>query len=174
MTTQDVDSVSALDITVGGLSREELLAQLSAEGVLLNAHAEMLIAGPAFDNISGGEKISITARSLIDLGLVDGASLSQIYARAEAQGLHLCPPVTAPYLRLATREQASAPDAVLSSRRAPSGSLTVAARAPWEDDELPKGFYLRVIEGQTWLRGYRCDDEHIWSPDDRFAFRSAT
>lgn len=170
---QDGTAGSALVVTVGGVSREELLARLRSDGVLLNAHAETLIAGPGFDDVSGREVVSVTERSLIDLGLVDGASLSQIYARAGAHGLRLCPPVTGPYLRLAMREQASAPDAVLSSGRAPSGSLTVAASAPWNDDELPKGFYLRVIEGQTWLRGYRCDDEHIWSPDDRFVFRSA-
>ncbi|MGZ0711329.1 hypothetical protein ACWPKO_23680 (plasmid) [Coraliomargarita sp. W4R53] len=168
----DIDG-TAWDVTVGGFSREDLVARLSAEGVLLNAHAETLISGPAFDGVSPRDVVTITERSLADLGLVDGASLSQIYARAEAQGLRLSPPITGPYLRLALREQASAPDARLSSGRAPSGSLTVASRAPWGDDELPKGFYLRVIEGQTWLRGYRCDDEHIWSPDDRFAFRLA-
>lgn len=173
MTQPDENAIDAYEVTVGGLSREELSARLSAEGILLNPHAETLMTGSAFDDVLAGERVTIAVRSLVDLGLIDGATLSQIYARAEAQGLRLCPQVTGPYLRLAIRDQAAAPDAVLSSGRAPSGSLTVATLAPWDDDELPKGFYLRVIEGQVWLRGYRCDDEHIWSPDDQFAFRSA-
>lgn len=173
MTPPEETARNAWNVNVGGLSRQQLMERLASDGVLLNAHAETLIGGPAFDDGVASEMVSITERSVVDLGLVDGASLSQIYARAEAKGLRLCPPATGPYLRLAMGEQASAPDALLSSGRAPSGSLTVASRAMWADDEWPKGFYLRVIEGQSWLRGYRCDDEHIWSPDDRFAFRSA-
>ena len=40
-----------------------------------------------------------------------------------------------------------------------------------DDDEVPKGFYLRRIEGVLWLRGYRAGAEHVWSPDDRLLFR---
>jgi hypothetical protein len=39
-----------------------------------------------------------------------------------------------------------------------------------DDDEYPKGFYLRVVEDVRWLRGYVGDDTHIWSPTDQFAF----
>lgn len=46
-----------------------------------------------------------------------------------------------------------------------------ASEAPSRDDEYPKGFYLRVVDGRAWLRGYRCDDGHSWSPDDRFIFQ---
>ena len=46
-----------------------------------------------------------------------------------------------------------------------------ASDALSRDDEYPKGFYLRVVDGRAWLRGYRCDDGHSWSPDDRFIFQ---
>jgi hypothetical protein len=39
-----------------------------------------------------------------------------------------------------------------------------------EDDEFPKGFYLRRIDGVLWLRGYRSGPAHVWSPDDRLVF----
>ena len=61
----------------------------------------------------------------------------------------------------------------MSAGRAPEGSLTVASEILSDDDEYPKGFYLRVVDDAAWLRGYRCDDEHIWSSDDRFLFRMA-
>ncbi len=63
----------------------------------------------------------------------------------------------------------------MSNGKAPSGSLTVAAPLFKVSEDYPKGFYLRVIAGQSWLRGYRCNSsEHIWDPDDRFVFRSTT
>jgi hypothetical protein len=39
-----------------------------------------------------------------------------------------------------------------------------------EDHDVPKGFYLRRIEGALWLRGYRSGPEHVWSPEDRIVF----
>jgi hypothetical protein len=41
------------------------------------------------------------------------------------------------------------------------------------DDDIPKGFCLRRIDGVLWLRGYRSGPEHIWSPDDRLIFIDA-
>lgn len=156
-------------VVVGGLTVEEMRAELDARGVLLNAHAEQLLADAALD--AGVEDVAVVERSVADLGFPSGATLQQIFARADEQGLALCPALTGPYMRLAMADQASAPDSVLSSGRAPSGSLTVASPAPRDDDEYPKGFYLRVIDGRPWLRGYRCDAQHVWSPADRFAFR---
>ncbi|MCY1241037.1 hypothetical protein D9M72_539170 [compost metagenome] len=72
---------------------------------------------------------------------------------------------------MALNEQVTSSDSVMSSGRAPDGALTVASEALSRDDDYPKGFYLRVVDGQAWLRGYRCDDEHTWSPDDRFIFQ---
>jgi hypothetical protein len=39
-----------------------------------------------------------------------------------------------------------------------------------QDESIPKGFYLRRIEGILWLRGYRSGPEHLYSPEDRFVF----
>ncbi|MGZ0710900.1 hypothetical protein ACWPKO_21495 (plasmid) [Coraliomargarita sp. W4R53] len=172
MTPPDLSNDAPIEVAVGHLSREELLARLKASGTQLNEHAKTLLAASPFDDVCEGDVVSIAERSVADIGLADGATLNQIYARAESQGLLLCPAVAGPYLRLALAQQQSAPDSVLSSGRAPAGSLTVAARALREDDEFPKGFYLRTIDGKAWLRGFRCDDKHLWSPDDRFIFRT--
>lgn len=83
----------------------------------------------------------------------------------------LCPNITGPYLRLAMAGQKSSPDSVMSNGSAPSGSITVASASFDDDDVLPKGFYLRAVNGALWLRGYRATEGHIWSPDDCFAFR---
>ena len=41
------------------------------------------------------------------------------------------------------------------------------------DHDYPKGFYLRVVDGVTWLRGYRCDDEYVWPAGSVLALRAA-
>jgi len=157
------------EIGVGGLSRSELMSQLVSSGVLLNVHAETLLDNGVFDH-QPPRVITLAERSVADLGLADGATLLTIFQIAQQQGLALCPPDTGPYLRLALGDQGDAPDAVMTSGRAPTASLTVGSAPLEEGDEYPKGFYLRAVTGQKWLRGYRCDEEHVWSADDRFVF----
>ena len=133
-------------------------------------HAETLLEDAVFDK-RAIRAIVVTQRTVADLGLPDGVTLPQILDGAQQQGLLLCPADTGPYLRMALSEQATSLDSVMSSGRAPTGAITVAAETLSDDNDYPKGFYLRVVDGQAWLRGYRCDDEHPWSADDRFVFR---
>ena len=159
-----------LEVSVGGLSRRQLMNSLSSHGILVNGHAETLIEDVIFDD-QASRPVVVTERTVAELGLPCGATLTQIFDVAQQQGLSLCPVDTAPYLRMALNEQVASRNSVMSSGSAPDGGLTVAAQALSKDDEYPKGFYLRVVDGQAWLRGYRCDDEHAWSPDDRFIFQ---
>lgn len=166
----DDPRIDHYEVGVGGLSRSELLRSLGARGIHLNVHAETLLATDAFDD-RAARRIVLSERTVAELGFADGAPLSRLFGAALRQGLVLCPMDTAPYLRLAWREQTASSDSVMSSGRAPDGALTVASAPMSDDDEFPKGFYLRVVDGQMWLRGYRCDDSHIWSPQDRFIFQ---
>ncbi|WP_192796768.1 hypothetical protein [Serinicoccus kebangsaanensis] len=49
------------------------------------------------------------------------------------------------------------------------GSIHVASEPLSEDEAYPKGFYLRVVDDEPWLRGYRCDDSYEWGPEQRLA-----
>jgi hypothetical protein len=138
-------------------------------GVLLNASADVLIENEVFDR-QERECLDVVQSTVGQLGFENGASLSAILAEAQALGLALCPAVTGPYLRLVSTGQTTAPDSVMSNGSAPSGSITVASAPLEDDDDYPKGFYLRVVDGVPWLRGYHASDEHIWSPHDCFAF----
>lgn len=166
----DRPRVERLEVWVGGLSRRQLMSYLSSRGILVNGHAETLLEDVVIDD-QASCPVVVTERTIAELGLPNGATLPQIFKIAQQQGLLLCPANTAPYLRMALNDQASSRDSVMSSGRAPDGGLTVAAEALSTDDEYPKGFYLRVANGHAWLRGYRCDDQHTWSPDDRFIFQ---
>lgn len=162
--------IERLEVRVGGLSRHELMSSLSSHGVLLNGHAETLIDDLVFD-AQASRPVVVTERTVAELGLSTGETLSQIFEAAQQQGLLLCPADTAPYLRMALKGQKASRDSNMSSGQAPDGALTVASEVPWMNDEHPKGFYLRVVDGQEWLRGYRCDNDYSWSPKDRFIFQ---
>ncbi len=151
------------------MSRHELRTALREAGVRLNDSAEVLLSSDIFDG-QKQETLRIVQRTVGQLGVGPGATLSSIFSKAREEGLSLCPSFTGPYLRLAMLDQASAPDSVFSNGSAPSGSITVASSPLDDHDVLPKGFYLRVIDDVAWLRGYRATDEHIWSPEDRLAF----
>lgn len=159
-------------LTLGSLNQEELTSALQHAGVQLNTHARTLL--DQIDVQDGaGQSLTLTEVSVADLGLSEGGSLSAVFAAAEVRGLGPCPAATAPYLRLAWSDQRPSSHAELPAGRAPDGSVTVASLPPSADDEDPKGFYLRVLEGVSWLRGYRCDDEHRWAATDRFVFCQA-
>lgn len=156
-------------IRTGVLPRSELAASLHKAGVRLNTYAETLLAHPAFDD-PAVRTLCIVERTVEQLGFDHGAVQPEIFAAAKAQGLELCPLVTGPYLRLAMLDQADAPDSVLSAGRPPAGAIHVASEPVSEDHEHPKGFYLRVVDGQVWLRGYCCDDTYVSPPEQRLAF----
>lgn len=155
-------------VRVGGQPRDELTQGLREAGVRLNVHAETLLEHPAFDSPEE-QDLRFVERAVYELGLSTGGTQSQVFDAARMQGLHLCPVISGPFLRLATMDQHNAPDSLLSAGRAPTGSIHVASE-PFSDDEAyPKGFYLRVVDDEVWLRGYRCDDTYKWGPKQRLA-----
>lgn len=157
-------------VAIGGMTSVELNNALASANVGLNEHAKTLLADVA--NPREREQLTVVFRSVTDMGLPVGGTSQELFARAADNGLLLCPVDLAPYLRLALVDQDVAPDSLNNAGRAPSSSVTVASPPLVDDDAYPKGFYLRVVDGRPWLRGYRCDATHEWSPQDLFAFRA--
>lgn len=74
---------------------------LSSRGIQVNGHAETLIEDVIFDD-QASRPVMVTERTVAELGLPIGATLTRIFEVAQQQGLSLCPVDTAPYLRMAT------------------------------------------------------------------------
>lgn len=159
---------AGIPVRVGGHPRHAVLRALREAGVQLNTHAETLLDHPVFDD-PPSQTLRIVLRTVSQLGYPDGGVQSEIFAAATEQGLALCPLLAGPALRLTLLDQANAPDSVLSAGRAPTGAIHVASAPASADVTYPKGFYLRVVDGQPWLRGYRCDDTYVWPADARLA-----
>lgn len=169
--TEFADGFSPSVISVGDLSKTELLAALSDSDIHLNHAAKDLFSDYRFQPSRQAVVVKIAALSISDFGFQEGATYCQVVARALELGLSECPLELAPYLRLQFLNQPEASDYPPSKkRRAPSGGLTVASIPLDQSDKVPKGFYLRHTHGVFWLRGYWSDASHIWSQEDVFVF----
>lgn len=145
----------------------DLLARLRAAGVAMNESAERLIAD-ARVCAAVPERVTVVERTLADLGLSDGGTLPELRRAVEAAGLRECPPAVAPLLRLVTLDQANAPDSVLRRGRAPDGSAHVLSPSLSDEPGVHRGLYLRVVDHVPWLRGFACDDLHVFGREDRW------
>ena len=158
-------------VRIGGLSRLQLLAELQRNKIELNKAGLELFANDRFTPSEGSSTLETIEITVANLGFPQGTTIDRIYERAVQLGMSLCPLELGPHLRLQHRDQ---PEGHVghppSQHRAPPGSLTIASRHISEDDDVPKGFYLRRIDGVLWLRGYRSGPEHIWNQEDHFVF----
>jgi len=153
------------------MPKAELLSSLREAGVELNEAGQALFADNRFTISPVSSVIQVAQVSVASLGYPQGATFDQIIERATGLGLSLCPLELGPHLRLQLIDQ---PEGSVgqppSKHRAPPGSITVASAPLAEDDETPKGFYLRRIDGVLWLRGYWSWPGHVSSPEDILAF----
>jgi hypothetical protein len=158
-------------VEVGGLTKSQLIQKLQQYSILMNESGERLIAANIFTTSETKYIIQTVEITVGDLGFLDGATTAQLFKRASDLGLELCPLELGPYLRLEYLDQ---PEGYLGKplrqHPAPFGSITIASKILHEDYDFPKGFYLRRINGELWLRGFQADHLHVWNPDDHFIF----
>ncbi|WP_380016178.1 hypothetical protein [Deinococcus oregonensis] len=158
-------------LTVGGRSSDDLRLALSTSGVALNESAELLLNRPEI-LMPEPVELSLVAVSIAALGLGDGGCLEEVFTAALEQGLALCPLATAVHLRLVHTERESS-DPELRRQRPPEGALNIGSPILDPNVELPKGFYLRTVNGQRWLRGYQCDLAFVLPPAMTYVFARA-
>jgi hypothetical protein len=161
-------------VCIGGRGRAALTADLNDAGVEINELGLQLLASDAFSVSIATQPLATVELTARNLGLPQGGVMSAIVGNATALGLSRCPMELGPYLRLQYLDQVECLSEEPTHRhRAPPGSVTIVSEPISQDDEFPKGFYLRCIHGKLWLRGYRSDARHTWSPDDRLIFSFA-
>ncbi|MBU8764014.1 hypothetical protein KM868_10965 [Micrococcus luteus] len=164
----DLIDQAGIDLNLAG-DPHDLLAQLQRAGVQFNDSARALLFHPALArDLQASRSVHLVERSLADLGLPNGGTLPQLRQAVLAASLAPCPPAVAPLLRLRTLDQVNAPDSVLQHGRAPDGSVHVLSPSLSEDPGVHRGFYLRAVDGVPWLRGFMCDDLHLFSAEDRW------
>lgn len=169
--TPSLPDATLRTITVGGITKPELLRALASKGVHLNAMAQQLFDDARFVPAPTASVLQAWELAVGALGLGAGGTIDAIHARAAEHGLLPGPLELGPHLRLLMLDQAEGREGGREIRhQAPPGALTVASVPLSTDEDFPCGFYLRRIDGALWLRGYRSWSGHHWSPHDRFAF----
>ncbi len=158
-------------VRIGGTGKPEFFVLLQRRGIKLNEAGLALFADDRFIVSEAALIVETVEITVANLGFAEGATIAEIYGKAVQVGLAVCPLELGPHLRLQYLDQ---PEGHIghapTQHRAPPGSLTIASDELTEDDEIPKGFYLRRIDGGLWLRGYHSGAEHVWSPEDHFVF----
>lgn len=158
-------------IRLNPLTYEQLESIFQQYHIHLNNYANQLIASDYFNLPIDTTTYSVAVVSLLELGLNKGASLPYIFETALSKGYELCPLELAPFMRLQFLNQPEGSiNQPLTKNQAPYGSITIASEFPSNNDDFPKGFYIRKIDGELWLRGYRTSLDFRWNPEDCFAF----
>lgn len=161
-------------VSIGGLSKHELLERLASAGVEINSIGLQLFAQESFRTLEVPVVVEAVQITVAELGLPDGGVFAQVIRAAEERALALCPLELGPHLRLALLDQAEGAQGFERRQHtAPPGAITVVSQPLPEDGEEFRGFYLRRIEGTLWLRGYKSWSGHLWQPEDILLFTSA-
>lgn len=157
-------------VKYGGMSKANLLKRLITENIHFNEYARVLWDSEIFETSPGEEIADIVELSVKDLELPNGATFEVIFSRIKQLKLNLCPLEIGPYLRLNYLDQKE--EVETGKNKAPKGSITIFSKIEKpEDEEFPKGFYIRKIDGKLWLRGYICPMDYIWDPEARIALK---
>ncbi|WP_404406952.1 helicase [Jeotgalibacillus malaysiensis] len=155
-------------VAVGGMTKSECIQKLNASSIRLNEYAEKLLFDEKFLISEAEYSLDTVELTVQSLGFLEGANTSDLFKGAGKLGLNLCPVELGPFLRLAYTDQTEQVSNV--QNQAPSGAATIASEPLYDHDDFPKGFYLRRIDGELWLRGYTADHLHVWNPEDVFIF----
>ncbi|MFF3024493.1 helicase [Gottfriedia sp. NPDC057948] len=159
-------------VEIGGHTKSQLNEKLQQASISINEYGEMLLKDDHFTVSNTKYSLQTVELTVGNLGFLEGATTPQIYQKAKELNLELCPLELGPYIRLSYLDQPEGFFIGNSKKQyqAPSGSITIASEALSEDEDFPKGFYIRRINGVLWLRGYRADHLHVWNNDDHFIF----
>ncbi|HSH81867.1 MAG TPA: hypothetical protein VLA19_25355 [Herpetosiphonaceae bacterium] len=90
---------------VGGLTKSELLQELQSNARALNEFGARLFASDRFMTSATRYAVPTVELAVRDLGFRRGATIAEIYGRAGALSLVLCPLELAPHLRLQYLDQ---------------------------------------------------------------------
>jgi hypothetical protein len=153
------------------MSKPELIDELVNHGIELNEAGRDLFAHNGFTTSAIPSSIETIEITVSNLGYAQGAAIADISKRAISLGLSLCPLELGPHFRLQYLDQPEGQnERPVTKHKAPFGSLTIVSPEISEDDDIPKGFYLRRMNDVLWLRGYWSGPNHIWNPEDHLVF----
>ncbi|MGZ3790321.1 MAG: hypothetical protein ACXVLQ_17445, partial [Bacteriovorax sp.] len=97
------------EISIGGLTKDQLLHQLFEAGIQFNEYARTLFDHPSFVPDNKVTKVQLVKIKPADFNLSNPCSYKAIVTQASNLGLSLCPLYLAAFLRLQYLDQSEGP-----------------------------------------------------------------
>lgn len=142
----------------GGKTKDQLKAELAAQKINFN-YAGQMMDNEEFVITSKAEKLDLVRLTVADLGFPSGATIEQIFAKAESLGLELCPSDLGPNYRLNYLNQ-------------PLDEWIYIGMKPISDADGDPGVFLLARDGfGLWLLDFFAAPWYRWGPDIQFVFR---
>jgi hypothetical protein len=139
----------------------ELRQAMLGGGFKIGSYADdLLTRRPFAASIAKSEtEIDLVLLTVADLGFPNSATRAQIYEKARALGLELCPAEAGPQLRLQYLDQ-------------PNGEWIYVAMEPITDSHGDlKVFHVVHYDRGQWLYGPYGYPDYVWSAENRWVFR---
>ncbi len=147
------------NVEIGGKSKEQLISEMQAQGINISDYAKSMMENPDFITGTSREEAKLVRLTVADLGFKTSATTDQIYERAHALGLELCPPDTGPNYRLQYKDQ-------------PLGEwVRIGMKQIAVSDGKPFVFLLERNDDGLWLSDGWARPGLTWDPDREFVFR---
>ncbi|MDE2099777.1 MAG: hypothetical protein KGL39_21165 [Patescibacteria group bacterium] len=151
------------NIEIGGKSAEQLISEMEEAGIDISDYAKSMLRSREFTPGKNQEEATIIRLTVADLGFRTSATTDQIYERAQALGLELCPPDTGPNYRLKYRNQPLGEWFCIGMKQ-----ITDSGGYP---DGFPHVFWLGRGGDGLWLNDLWVQPSRDWGPSFEFAFR---
>ena len=146
-------------VEIGGKSKEQLIAEMESSGINISDYAKSMMDNPDFTVGANREEAKLVRLMVADLGFKASATTDQIFERAQALGLELCPPDTGPNYRLKYKDQ-------------PLGEyVSIGMKQITDSGGSPDVFSLNRFDDGLWLGSSWAEPSRAWFPGDGFVFR---
>lgn len=166
-TTFPEQKIRKEQLEIGGKSVEQLRTDLAAENFqfydngLLDSDdfRQSIYEPPSFTKLKSKEIIPLIRFTVAQLGFPKGATTKEIFDRALALGLELCPPEVGPYYRIQYANQ-------------PIGEyIRVGMKTILDRDLNPRIFSVNRDVDDLWLRDSWASPGHGWGAGYQLVFR---
>ncbi len=147
------------NVEIGGKTADQLIAEMEAARINISDYARFMLKSRDFIPGKTKETVTLIRLSVADLGFKSSATIDQIYERAEALGLELCPPDTGPNYRLKHKGQPL------------NEWIRIGMKQIADPNGHPFIFDLVRYDDGLWLFYDWARPDNGWLPYDPFVFR---
>lgn len=147
-----------INLCTGLKAADDFRKAITSAGMKIGKWANDILGRPEFAVATEETEIDLVVVSVAELGFKGGVIRQDIFKRALALGLELCPNEVGPQLRLQYKDQ-------------PKGEWLLIGMEPITDsDGNLKVFNVEHDDNGLWLRSEYVSPVHFWDGDDRLVF----